>query len=76
MQSLLKPELTIKNRIQNERCSYSSQFCPLEQPTVATNKGNQKPRLQGRAKCRIFALSSMSFTVLGQSFRAVAAALN
>jgi hypothetical protein len=39
-------------------------------------KGNQKQGLQGRAKCRIFALSSMSFTLLGLSFRAVGAALN
>jgi hypothetical protein len=43
---------------------------------VATNKGNQKPGLQGRAKCRIFALSSMSFWLFRQSFRAGVAALN
>ncbi|KOO57303.1 hypothetical protein WH43_14535 [Rheinheimera sp. KL1] len=71
MQSLLKPELLFK-------VEFKTEFGSKDAATLVSFmlEGNQKPGLQGRAKCRIFGLSSMSFTLLGQSFRAVRAALN
>jgi hypothetical protein len=67
MQSLLKPGLQFKTEFGFKDAATLVSFM---------RKGNQKPSLQGRAKCRIFALSSMSFTLLGRCFRAVVAALN